>query len=114
MNHLNSKKSGTARTIIFKKGKLYKAVCLDFDIIEESESREEVELMIKEAIVGYIKNICLNKLDDQLLNRHADDRYWQMYFKYLKTIDAQKINTSQVKDTSIFTIPINKKMFCPA
>ena len=52
---------GMVAQIGFPSGKNYKAVCLDFDIIEESKTREEVEKQIKEAIVGYIKNVCKRK-----------------------------------------------------
>ena len=111
----NTKRSGIARTIIFKIGKKFKAVCLDFDIIEEADTREVAELQIKEAIIGYIENVCKNKLDDKLLNRHAEKKYWERYNKYLRLIKKpQKI--INVESTSMFTIPftmpINAKMLC--
>ena len=80
MNSINNtKKSGVARTIIFPFGKNYKAVCLDFDIIEEAKTREGVEKQIKEAVIGYIKNVCKNNLDDRLLNRHAEKKNCGVY-----------------------------------
>ena len=63
---MNTKKRGVAKTIIFKNGRLFKAVCLDFDLIEEAKTREEVEKQIREAVNGYIKNVCKNNLDDAL------------------------------------------------
>lgn len=114
--NINTKKGGIARTIIFKSGKLFKAVCLDFDIIEEANTRSEVEIQIKEAVIGYIENVCKNNLDDSLLNRHADKKYWDLYNKYLKVIKNNKIekNTSDINNTSIFTIPINSEITCYA
>ena len=118
MNNINNtKRRGTARTIIFPSGKNYKAVCLDFDIIEEANTREEVEKQIKEAVVGYIKNICINNLDDKLLNRHAEKRYWDIYYKYVEHITekerAPKTKFAHSIDlTSMFTIPINLRAYC--
>jgi hypothetical protein len=113
----NTKKAGTARTIIFQSGKLFKAVCLDFDIIEEANTMEKVEKQIREAIVGYIKNVCQNNLDDSLLNRHAEKRYWDIYYKYLEHINKKvEIRRSEgaksIDLTSMFTIPISSKAYC--
>lgn len=119
-NNLNTKKRGVARTIIFRSGLLFKAVCLDFDIIEEAETREGVEEKIREAIIGYIKNVCKNNLSDELLNRHAEKRYWNMYYKYLELLaekNAKKIsneNFNEIAKTSFFTMPIDSKVLCGA
>ncbi len=107
----NNKKKGLARIIILKTGKKYKAICLDFDIIEEADTRDIVEKSIKEAIIGYVENICKNNLDDKLLNRSADEKYWKIYREYLKKIEKQKVS-SDVSETSIFTLPINQKKMC--
>jgi hypothetical protein len=113
----NTKKTGTARAIIFKSGKQFRAVCLDFDIIEEAETMVEAEKQIKEAVVGYIKNICKNNLSDELLNRPAEKKYWDIYYKYLEYINkregAKKLEGARSVDlTSMFTIPINSKACC--
>lgn len=113
----NTKKGGVARTIIFPSGKNYKAVCLDFDIIEEAKTREGVEKQIKEAAVGYIKNVCKNNLDNRLLNRHAEKKYWDIYYKHIERI-TEKEKSPKVKIahsidlTSMFTIPINLRTYC--
>lgn len=112
MSIINRKRKGVARTIIFKSGKKYKAVCLDFDIIEEAYTRDEVEKQIKEAIVGYIENICKNKLSDKLLNRYAEKKYWGMYHRLLKQIEGQEMLRAASNDISMFTLPINLKTSC--
>lgn len=86
----NTKKSGVARVIIFPVGKKYKAICLDFDIVEEASSFNKTEEQIREAVRGYVVNVCNNNLDDNLLNRHADGRYWKIYERYLKMISHKK------------------------
>ena len=110
MTKINTKKSGVVRTIIFPIRGGYRAVCLDFDIIEEAGTRVEVEEQIKEAITGYVANICKNKLDDSLLNRHADKRYWDMYDAYQKFITAKKEivtkNLATTNKVSLFTTPV--------
>ncbi len=114
---MNTKKSGTARIIIFKSKAIFKAVCLDFDIIEEAKNRDEVEKNIKEAVLGYIENVCKNNLDENLLNRHADKRYWNMYYKYLKLIGSEKSKknsfafNSLLNNASFFTMPIKELVF---
>ncbi|MBI5254599.1 hypothetical protein HY932_02360 [Candidatus Falkowbacteria bacterium] len=112
MHITNTKRSGIARTIIFKSSRKFKAVCLDFDIIEEASTREAAEIQIKEAIIGYIKNVCKNKLDDKLLNRHAEKKYWDRYFKYLRLIEKPQRIVNNIESISMFTMPINAKMLC--
>lgn len=110
MTKINTKKSGVVRTIVFPIRGGYRAVCLDFDIIEEAETRIEVEKHVKEAIIGYVTNICKNKLDDSLLNRHADRRYWDMYEKYQKLITAKKAIkiSGSANKVSLFTTPVGE------
>ena len=113
-NNINTKNFGLARAIIFPNKGGYKAVCLDFDIIEECKTRKEVEAAIKEAMIGYIKNICKNKLDDSLLNRPAAKKYWKMYEDYLKLLESKtKITASKrVRESSIYSLPININSDC--
>lgn len=111
----NTKKSGLARIIIFPEKKQFVAVCLDFDLIEEAKTREEAEEQIKEAVVGYIQNVCKNNMEDKLLNRHAPKKYWKMYEEYLKLIKTNKGRASFSKNTqksSLFTLPINELVGC--
>lgn len=105
----NTKQSGIVRTLILRMDKKYKAVCLDFDIIEEAKTKKEVEGQIKEAIVGYIANVQKNNLSDDLLNRHADKKYWDIYNAYIEFIQSngkasemnKKIKNSEITTTSI-------------
>jgi hypothetical protein len=114
MNKNNTKKHGIARTMIFPCKGGYRAVCLDFDIIEEGEKREELEESIREAVVGYIENVCRNNLNDELLNRHADKRYWKLYESYLDMMKdkAKKPVSANLKKSSLFTFPISNNCGC--
>lgn len=77
---------------------------MDFDIIEEAKTKEEVEKQINEAIVGYIINIQRNNLSDDLLNRHADKKYWDIYNSYIKFI--QENEKSQKMDKNLLNSEI--------
>jgi len=94
----------------------YMAVCLDFNIIEEDENREDLEKSIKEAVIGYVEVICKNNLDDSLLNRHADKKYWKMYESYLKMMENKdkKPVSANLKKSSLFTFPISNNCECYA
>ena len=116
MNKNNTKNIGIARTIVFPCKGGYRGVCLDFDIIEEGETRDEVEKSMKEAVIGYIENICKNNLDDKLLNRHADKKYWKLYESYIdmmKNKDSKPVSAN-LKKSSLFTFPISNNCECLA
>lgn len=111
----NTKEHGIARTIIFPFKKGYMAVCLDFDLIEEGDTREEVEENIKEAVIGYIKNVCRNNLDDKLLNRHAEKKYWKLYDSYLAMMENKvKKPAPSLRNSSLYTLPISNDCACLA
>ena len=117
MKFMNTKKGGVARSMIFKYGKTYRAVCLDFDLVYDCESFKEAERIIKESVISYIKNVHKNNLDDSLLNRHADKKYWDMYDSYLRLITDQHksykpADTLLGKTTSLFTWPIAQTAAC--
>jgi len=106
----NTKQKGIARIFIFPEKDKYKAVCLDFDLIEEARTIKEVEKKITKVIAGYITTVCKNNLDDQLLNRHTEEKYWKMYEAYNKYITAKRstnLNTpSKIKKSALLTMPL--------
>jgi predicted RNase H-like HicB family nuclease len=106
----NTLSKGLARTIIFPCREGFRAVCLDFDLVEEGEDREYLEKSIREGVIGHIEVIHKCNLGDQLLNRHADKRYWKMYESYLDFMEdkTKKPVSSNLKNTSLFVIPIGK------
>jgi len=107
----NKKGQGIARILIYPSRNKYIGVCLDFDLVEEADSKEEVLNQIKEATRGYILNVLKNNLDDSLLNRPAPENYWRIYRKYNRFIIAKnkervKKITPEIKSSSLFSIPI--------
>lgn len=111
MTYQNTKKRGLARVIILPFSKGYKAVCLDFDLIEEAETFEEVNRQIRESVTGYIENVFRNNLPDELLNRPAEARYWEMFEEYSKYIAEKKIRTTSLPRNAArlasFSLPIS-------
>jgi len=108
----NRKEKGIARILIYPEKNKYIGVCLDFDIIEEANSKEEAINQIKEATRGYIINAWKNKLDDSLLNRHAPEKYWKIYQEYRRFIAAKneervKKIAPEIKASSLFSFPIS-------
>ena len=105
----NTKRSGFARIIIYPYQRWHIAVCLDFNIIEEDEDREELEKSIKEAVYGYIETIRKCNVDNVLLNRPADKKYWKMYESYVDMLKnkAQKPLSHTLKKMSLIVIPIS-------
>ncbi|MEK7071757.1 MAG: hypothetical protein AAB959_00505 [Patescibacteria group bacterium] len=111
----NKKGQGIARILIYPSKNKYIGVCLDFDIIEEADSKEEAINQIKEATRGYVINVWKNKLDDGLLNRPAPENYWRRYREYNRFISAKneervKKITPETKSSSFFSLPIRDLM----
>jgi len=107
----NKKGQGIARILIYPSKNKYIGVCLDFDIIEEADSKEEAVNQIKEATRGYVINVWKNNLGDSLLNRPAPENYWRIYREYNRFISAKnekmvKRITPEIKSSSLFSIPI--------
>ena len=115
MSYINTKKRGIARIIIFPFGKnSYRAVCLDFDLIEDAKTIEQVEHEIRESVMGYVENVCINNLPDELLNRHADQKYWKILKAYQKYMASKRViqNFSRnVEKSSFLSLPI--RSLCP-
>ena len=83
----NTKKKG--RFIIFiypKTPKYFIGVNLTFDLVVEGSNLGKVLEGIKKASLDYIEVICKEKLDDDLLNRRAPEKYWSRFKKHLRKV----------------------------
>lgn len=81
----NTKKQGQFTMLVYReKLDYYIGVCLEFDLIEEGTSAQEVMRQIKEASVGYLKTVTENNLSDDLLNKKAPKKYWEKYQEFLE------------------------------
>ncbi len=77
----NTKEKGLIEYLVYKEGDSYIGVCLSFDIIEEGEDPSKLMLSIQEAAELHLKVVREKKMTDELLNRHAEEKYWKIYFK---------------------------------
>ena len=84
----NTKESGLIEYIVYKEGKTYVGVCLSFDIIEEGDDPNKLMLSIQEAAELHLKVVRDRKMPDELLNRHAEEKYWEVYFNAV--VELQK------------------------
>lgn len=101
----NTYNSGSATVFIYEKGKKYVGVCLEFGLVIKAASMERAEECIKDIAETYFKNIVENKLSEELLNRPAEKKYWEIY-KHIselmgKRVLMQPISTSKVTPFSL-------------
>lgn len=86
----NTKKEGKVTIFTYKKGKKFISVCLELDIIKEGNEPNQLIQEMIEAVMGHVETVCLNNLDDALLNRPAPQKYWQAYEEFLESQQKSK------------------------
>lgn len=79
MKAVNTKKSGIVRFLYIKYEDRVVGVCLDFNILEEGKNFDEVRKHLETAAKLHLITVCKKKLSDDLLNRHAPKKYWELY-----------------------------------
>lgn len=79
MSFLNTHKSGSLRSLIFKEKNEWFAVALEFNIVETGDSPEEVTLLLDEAVKGYIEAAKKNRLSVGVLNQKTAPEYEAMW-----------------------------------
>lgn len=71
----NTLRNGQVRNVIFReKGSFYGAT-LEFNIVEQGDSPQEVMLLLDNAIKGYVESAQKNKLSIAVLNQKIDPEY---------------------------------------
>ena len=98
-----------ARCYIKKAGNLWVAVCIDFCLATQGESREEAKLKLEEQIVFYVEEALNDEVYGyQLLNRRSPISNFLVYY-LIKAINAVKLTHIFCKNTAtVFseTMPI--------
>lgn len=85
----NTKESGIAHFLILEKAKpaigepRFTAVCLDFDIVESGDNQAALTESVLEAAKLHLQTVAEQNLSDDLLNRHAPQEYWDLYYSCL-------------------------------
>lgn len=98
----NTKERGVIEYIVYKEGNSYIGVCLSFDIIEEGDDPNKLMLSIQESAELHLKVVRDRRMTDELLNRHAEEKYWKIYFKAVE--ELQKPKRSIVSPYQFLTI----------
>lgn len=96
----NTYDSGTMTFLIVPEKKKYKGVCLEFDLSVETDSMKETTIQIEDYAKVWLKNVVVNKLPEEVLNRPADKRYWKIY-KSLVDQDLKRLraeSTGSIKE----------------
>lgn len=101
----NTYKSGSTTVFIYGKDNKYTGVCLEFGLVVEATSMKKAEECIKDVVETYYKNVLENKLSEELLNRPAEKKYWEIYehiSKFMKKrAKMQTISTSKISPFSL-------------
>ena len=97
----NTYKFGRLSFIVFKEGEEYTAACLEFDLLAKADTKLQAIEEINDAAEAWLMNVIENKLPEELLNRPAPKRYWNIRKKILKDTQERK-GKSRVPATAIF------------
>ena len=86
----NTKNFGLIEFLVYKDKTKYIGVCLTLNIVEEGKDPQKLMASLKEAAIGHILLVARKKLDNNLLNRPAQKKYWNIYFKILKILQSRR------------------------
>lgn len=86
----NTYKRGRMTYIAFKEGGKYIAVCLEFDLEVEAKSLDLAKEYIEDLSHAWLENVTKNKLPEELLNRPAPKKYWEMLALIKRVIEAKE------------------------
>jgi hypothetical protein len=77
----NTYKQGKLQYLFYKQGKKYVGICLDLNIYEEGSNFEDVLNIVTKMSREHVEYVIKNKLSEDLLNRPAPKKYWNVYNK---------------------------------
>ncbi len=95
----NTYKSGAITYLIFKEKEKFIGVCLEFDLEVDANTLEEAKERITDYSHTWLENVANNKLSEELLNRPAPKKYWDIYKQAVK--NAQQRLEAQNKASAI-------------
>jgi len=71
----NTLRNGQVRNVIFQERGSFYGAALEFNIVEQGDSPQEVMLLLDDAIKGYVESARKNKLSISVLNQEIDPEY---------------------------------------
>jgi len=79
MKYRNTLQKGSVRNIIFREGKKWFGVALEFNIVETGDDAQEVMILLEEATRGYLASARKGKLGPAVLNQEPDPEYAKLW-----------------------------------
>mgnify|MGYP003395246865 CR=1 FL=1 len=79
MKYRNTLQKGSVRNIIFREGKTWYGVALEFNIVEAGDDAQEVMILLEEAVRGYLASARKSKLSISVLNQKSDAEYENLW-----------------------------------
>ncbi|MCK5472258.1 hypothetical protein KAI54_03670 [Candidatus Gracilibacteria bacterium] len=97
------------RVIAYKKGDIYLAVSLEFDLLAEGKTIKEALDRLHDAVLGYLKICCSDNELDEEIYRKAPKKYQNLYDLFIeidakkRKKDAEKKKEDQLRRREIYT-----------
>ncbi len=79
MKYRNTLQKGSVRNIIFRQGKVWFGVALEFNIVETGDDAQEVMILLEEAVRGYLASARKGKLNAAVLNQKSEPEYENLW-----------------------------------
>ena len=79
MKYRNTLQKGSVRNIIFREGKTWFGVALEFNIVETGDDAQEVMILLEEAVRGYLASARKGKLNPAVLNQKSEQEYENLW-----------------------------------
>jgi predicted RNase H-like HicB family nuclease len=79
MKYRNTLQKGSVRNVIFREGRVWYGVALEFNIVETGDDAQEVMILLEEAVRGYLASARKNKLNPAILNQKSDPEYERLW-----------------------------------
>lgn len=110
------------RIIAYKKGDLYLAVSLEFDLLAEGNSIMQAVKRLRDATIGYLEMCCKDNESDSEIYRKAPKKYQDVYDLFIelskkgaKGNDQKKKEKKLMeKETSSLQFTYNTDRLCHA
>ena len=80
----NTYKSSRVTFLVIPENDKFIGVCLEFDLVIRADSMREAQEQIQDYANLWFKNAVKNRLPEEVLNRSADSKYWNVFKKLVR------------------------------
>lgn len=95
----NTYKKGAVNYLVFQEENKFVGVCLEFDLEVSANTPQEARERIEDYSKAWLENVIKNKLPEELLNKPADKKYWNIYKEAVR--DAERRLKAQRYSSSV-------------